>query len=88
MIRIVVAVRDRALDAFGTPFFVVAVGQAIRSFGDEVNRKGSDLCAHPDDFDLYELGSFDDATGQLQSLGDPRQIAIGENLVVNGGSNV
>jgi len=83
MKRIVMAVRDRATDSFGSPFYVVARGQAIRSFSDEVNRAAPDngLYAHPEDYDLYELGEFDDDTG-LFATGSPKQIAIGKDLRV------
>jgi len=59
------SVKDRAADAYGRPMFVPSVGVAIRSFSDEVNRKDQEnqLFNHPDDFDLYELGEFDDNTG-------------------------
>jgi hypothetical protein len=84
MIRFVVAIRDRAMDSFGNPIFVVAIGQAIRSFSDEVNRKAPDnaLAAHPEDYDMFVLGEFDDVTG-LFSGGPPKQIAIGKDLVIN-----
>lgn len=80
-IKKIVAVRDRALDAFGQPFFIPSNGAAIRSFQDEINNKDSELYKHPDDYDLYELGEYDDNTGTLaQGPEHPRQIAIGKNL--------
>lgn len=79
--KIVVAVRDRAVDAFGQPFFVAALGEALRSFGDEVNRSDSVLNAHPEDYDLYELGSFDDVNGKLLPLDQPRMVAVGKDCV-------
>lgn len=77
----VLAVRDRAIDAFGQPFFSVSVGGAIRGFSDEVNRAGENnqLNKHPEDFDLYLLGEFDDATGKFETQ-DPSQVAIGKDL--------
>jgi len=65
MIRFVLAVRDKAADAFGQPIFSVSTGQSIRSFGDEVLRKAPDnnLSNHPDHFSLWHLASFDDASG-------------------------
>lgn len=64
---LIVSVRDGASGAFGRPFFVTARGQAIRSFQDEVNRQAADndLNKHPEDFDLYLLGAFDDNAGQI-----------------------
>lgn len=75
----VLAVRDRAVDAYGTPVFVSAVGQAVRSFVDECNRDDSQLSQHPEDFDLYLIGEYDQDRGQLLPL-DPRQVAIGKDV--------
>lgn len=74
------AVRDRAIDSFGTPIFVPAIGLAIRSFSDEVNRPDSHFFAHAEDFDLYLLGQFDDSVGALLPLDKPRQISIGKDV--------
>lgn len=87
MITIVVAIKDRAADAYNRPFFVNTVGQAIRAFQDEINRNAADntMYQHPDDFDLYSLGTFDDNTGHLVSnASGPEQIAIGKNCKTSG----
>lgn len=75
-------VRDRAADVYGTPFFMPSHGQAIRSFADEINnpRDGNTLNRHPQDFDLYALGEYDDQTGTF-TTNTPKQIAIGADLV-------
>ena len=83
------AVRDRATDQYGTPMFLVTSGQAIRSFSDEVNRKenGTErnmLAEHPEDYDLYLLGSYETNTGTF-NCETPRQIAIGKDLRVRPG---
>jgi len=74
-------VRDRAVDAFGQPIFVNALGAAIRSFSDEINRTGSTFNQHPEDYDLYEIGEYNDQTAQIFPLNLPRQIAIGKDCV-------
>lgn len=86
MIYKICCVRDRAADVFGTPHYAAALGSAIRSFTDEVNRDGPEntLAKHPEDFDLYELGSYDDATASFDLLKVPRQIAIGKDVKVRG----
>lgn len=82
MRMIAMAIRDRAIDSFGNPFFVVAVGQAIRSFTAEINKSGDNqLYAHPEDFDLYELGEFDTDTG-LFVTSTPRQVSVGKDVAV------
>lgn len=78
-------VKDRAADAYGRPMFVPSVGVAIRSFSDEVNRKDPDnqLFNHPDDFDLYELGEFDDNTGLFDLHDQPKLLSLGKQVKIN-----
>jgi len=80
----IMCVRDRALPSFGTPFFQTHIGQAIRSFQDEINNKDgkSPLSAHPEDFDLYHLGFYYDDNATFELLKDgPKQVAVGKDLV-------
>lgn len=87
MKREVIAVFDRAADAFAQPLFVNALGQGIRMFQDEINRAAQDnpMHHHADDFDLYHLGTWDDSQGKFDNLHEPKQIAIGKQLKTNGG---
>lgn len=78
----VCAVKDRAVDAFNRPLFVPTVGVAIRSFNDECNKKDSELHAHPEDYDFYELGSWDDQTAIYTPLEVPRVIARAQDIVI------
>jgi hypothetical protein len=78
----VCAVKDRAVDAFNRPIYVPTVGVAIRSFTDEVNRKDSELANHPEDYDLYELGSWDDQTAVYTALEQPRVITRAQDIVI------
>ena len=80
MKMIVCSIKDRAADAFGRPFYVPAVGVAIRSFQDEVNRAAEDsqIYQHPDDFDLFELGSFDDGNGLFELFDSPKLLMLGK----------
>lgn len=84
MIQIICAVKDRAADAFGRPLFVPSVGLAIRSFSDEVNRSDSEnqMFNHSDDFDLYEIGSFDDNTGIIECHAQPKLLSLGKSVKV------
>lgn len=80
MKRVICAVRDSALAAFMQPFFVPALGVASRSFADEVNRQESPMFQHPEDYVLYELGTFDEDSGRFDLLPDPRQVARASDL--------
>ena len=85
MNMIVCSIKDRAADAFGRPFFVPAVGIAIRGFQDKVNRQDKDnqVFNHPDDFDLYELGMFDDESGMFDLLDVPKLLMLGKQAKTN-----
>lgn len=80
----IVAVRDRAADVYGVPQFVGSLGAAIRAFGDECNREDrtNAFFMHPEDFDLYSLGVYDDATGHFDMLPLTKQIAIGKDMKI------
>lgn len=81
---IIVAIRDRAVDAFFRPVFAPTIGVAVRSFQDEINRQdpNNELAKHPEDYDLYQLGTFDEETGRFyQEEGHPKQLAIGKNMI-------
>lgn len=59
-------VRDVKAEAFvGTPIFVRARGLAVRAFGDQANDPSSDIGKYPADFQLFELGEWDEVTGVL-----------------------
>lgn len=78
----VIAVRDRAIAAYGQPQVMPTIGAGIRAFGDVVNGpKDSPIASHPEDFELFHLAEFDDVSGQFDNLETPRQIAIGKDLV-------
>lgn len=79
------AVHDSAVDAFNPPIFVAAVGAATRSFIDEVNRPDSAFYMHPDDFQLYELGTFDQITGTFQAT-EPVLVCRGKDVKRDPGS--
>lgn len=74
MIQYIVVVKDTALGAYLTPFFSPGLGVAVRQFGDEVANPESPLNKHPEDYILFECGSFDTDTGQFTCY-EPRQIA-------------
>jgi len=84
MISVIVSVRDTAAEAFGRPMYLQSLGVAIRSFTDEVNREDKDnqLFNHPDDFDLYELGVFDDSIGKYELRDNPSVIVRGKDVKI------
>jgi hypothetical protein len=83
MLQFVVSVKDRAADVFNRPFFVPHRNVAVRDFTDEVNRNASDnqLNKHPDDFDLYLLGTFDDNAGTFDMEEQPVVLVRAKDVI-------
>ena len=61
-----VCIRDIKIGAYGQPVTVPSIGAAIRSFED-AQKPGadSDVSKHPEDFELYHLGDYDDEKGEI-----------------------
>lgn len=75
-------IRDIKVEAFNTPFCTPSVGMAIRGFTDAVNNsnKDSDVSKHPKDFDLFQLGTYNDEDGQIEQFQQPKHIINGEGV--------
>jgi hypothetical protein len=56
----------------------------IRSFSDEINRSDAEnqLYNHPDDFDLYEFGEFDDNSGIFTLHELPKLLSLGKQVKI------
>jgi hypothetical protein len=84
MKMVIVSIKDTAADAFGRPAFVATEGVALRQFQDEVNRASDDnqLYKHPEDFHLYYIGLFDDATGKFELMETPKLITRANDVII------
>lgn len=54
--------------AYMQPFFSGTAGCAMRAFGDAVKDGKSPISAHPEDYQLFELGNFDDNSGVVVAV--------------------
>lgn len=77
------SVRDVKADHFGRPFFALTFGEALRSFQMECENPESMLHRFPDDFRLFNVGSFDQADGMLEGWA-PLDIACARDFVKPG----
>lgn len=77
---IICVIKDRSIDAYVNLHVVRAEGQAIRQFMDALaDDKAGTLYKHPDDYDLYRIGKYDDNTATLHpetptKIGDGKQL--------------
>lgn len=78
---VVCSLFDRGVQAYGRPMFVSHINQAVRSLTDETNNPESELNKHPDDYDLYELGEFDDSHARFVLYDDPKFVCAVKSLL-------
>lgn len=64
---IIVTIRDEATEAYMRPFIAQTENQAIRMFEDETLRPESIIGEHPEHYILFNIGTFNDSTGHIES---------------------
>lgn len=72
----VYAVYDAKVKYFHNPMVMRNRGEALRSWEQVANDEKSSICAHPSDFSLMELGTFDDQTGKIDLLPVPESLGL------------
>lgn len=75
----VMVVRDRTAGMYQIPFFVPQKGVAARAFSDQINdpKENNQFYKHPDDFDLYYIGLYDDVSGRWVIEDQPELVVQG-----------
>lgn len=79
---LIVALKDVKVGAFQMPQCVAALGAAVRGFEDATKdpAKNTDLSRHPADFELYELGTYNDENASFELHATPKFIVGGANV--------
>ncbi len=78
----VYAIFDTASGAFMQPFFMPNDGMAIRAFSDHVNaQEPNNVKNHPEHFSLYRVGTWNDASGDLNPEDPARRLITANELV-------
>jgi len=62
------AIRDLKIGAYKSPFVARNAGDATRMLQGAVRAGNSQLSEYPQDFELYYIGTFNDLSGQLDSV--------------------
>lgn len=84
------SVYDQAAERFLDPFVAPTHAVAIRGFEAAIGKQGHPFQEYPQDYTLFQIGSFDAESGQLvpitpHSLGNGVQfIGHGEQLSIDG----
>lgn len=71
---VAMSVHDVKADYFSPPFFARSRNEGIRSFADAAKDPQSRVNQYPDDFVLYQIGSFSDDSARFIPLDVPDRI--------------
>lgn len=84
MDKIIIAIKDTAVQAFGQPQTMRSQGEALRSFQDLVNdpAKENAIAAHPEDYELYKLAEYNDQTGKITATATPELITRARDVLI------
>lgn len=75
MVLVACSVFDVKASAYMQPFFVPNTSMAIRSFGDAVVNPETGISKHPEDFQLFKVGEFDDNSGLFSPVPVPEYLS-------------
>lgn len=78
MISKIFTVYDCKAEAYLPPFMYQNKGEAIRAFADTVNNEKSMMNKHPEDYTLFELGTWDDNSAKYDILFTP--VSLGKAI--------
>lgn len=73
----VVAVKDKKIGMFDSPFVVRHPGEAMREFDTVIKDTNTKFGKNPEDFDLYQIGTYDESTGELETISPPTHLSSG-----------
>ncbi len=75
--QFIFTIQDAAAGAYLPPFTLPASGMALRSFSDCVNDSKHAFGHHPADYTLFQIGTWDELTGEIVYTGNHKKLANG-----------
>ena len=69
-------VYDSKAEAYMLPFFAKSTGEALRSFSDTCQDKNHIFAKHPEDFTLFELGTWDEQNSDFVIYESKKSLGI------------
>ena len=80
----VFTVYDAKIEAYMSPFLMATKAQAIRTFGDTVNDEKNQRNKHPEDYTLFEIGEYDDNSGNYTMLSAKISLGLAKEFINTG----
>lgn len=82
MTKFMYTVYDQKSESYSMPFFHLARGDALRAFTSAANDKEkSNIGLYPEDYDLFELGTYDERTGEFEIYEVKKHVAAAQECV-------
>lgn len=86
------AIYDKKVAIYRYPHFHQNIQDAVRQFQQEVKNPQNPLSQYPEDFDLYQIGQFDETTANIVPVQPAFYIESAINLIpkeqkINGSKN-
>lgn len=78
------SVFDTKAVAFAIPFFLPRNEVAIRAFRDALRDPSHPMAQHPEDYELFHVGSWDDNAGSFLDFGKPIFLCNAHGEIENG----
>lgn len=75
----VYSIYDAAAEVFTAPTIDISDASAVRAFQQAVANAGSVMNFKPEDFSLYQIGTFDVETGRLEEICPPSRLVVGSD---------
>lgn len=69
-------------EVFSQPWFHSTPAAAVRTFNDLVNspERGGMMNSHPEDYQLFQMGEWDDNSGKFSTLDIPKHLVSGSSI--------
>lgn len=81
MILKMYSIYDKKAELYHPPSYCHTVGHAMRVFTTLFSNVETPFNQFPDDFQVWEVGAFDDQSGSLVSLAKPHLVCQGTELM-------
>lgn len=75
------SIYDKKAKVFNPPMSSVNQGTLLRTLSDQLERADNLMSRFAQDYDVYEIGYFDDLTGDIQVNGKPGFVCCLEDLI-------
>jgi len=81
MISKMYSVFDKKAKIYNPPVFLHNTGVACRAFGELANNPEHQYGKHPGDYELWEIGTYDDALARVEPHGEKTHVIDFTDLV-------